>query len=128
VNQILHYVQSTPDQEVCGLISSKNGIAAACYPIANIAAQPATRFQLDPAAQIDAMRKMREQNEELCAIFHSHPTAPAQPSAQDIAESAYLDAAYLVISLNTKGVLEMRGFRIAAEQTVSELVLLMTAE
>lgn len=55
---------------------------------------------------------MRNQGEELFAIYHSHPTAPAQPSSADLELAAYPDAVYLIISLNTKGILELRGFRI----------------
>ena len=67
---------------------------------------------MEPAAQIEAMRRMREGGEELFAIYHSHPHAPAEPSAQDLQEAAYPEALYLIVSLDTKGVLEMRGFRL----------------
>jgi len=84
-----------------------------CYPVANIAEHPEQRFLLDPGQQISAMTAMRAQGEILFAIYHSHPTAPAQPSVTDLEMAAYPDAIYLIISLNTKGILEMRGFRIA---------------
>ena len=58
------------------------------------------------------MSEMRKLNQELFAIYHSHPTAPALPSSEDLALSAYPAALYLIISLNTKGILEMRGFKI----------------
>ncbi|MFM8333812.1 MAG: Mov34/MPN/PAD-1 family protein [Candidatus Methylumidiphilus sp.] len=128
VNQILHHVQATPQQEACGLIGGKVGQPRSCHPVANIAATPDIRFRLDPKGQIDALRQIRESGEELFAIFHSHPAAPAEPSAHDLAEAAYPDALYLIISLNTKGVLEMRGFRISAEHSVEEVVLLLKAE
>jgi proteasome lid subunit RPN8/RPN11 len=128
VNQILHHAQASPDWEVCGLIGAKADLPYSCYPVANVAAAPQTRFQLDPAGQIAAMRQLRENGETLFAIFHSHPQSPAEPSAIDIAEAAYLEALYLVISLNTKGVLEMRGFWIAADKTVSEVRLLLKAD
>lgn len=109
-NQLLHLAQISPDQEVCGLLAAKNGVARSCYPIANVANAPQRRFQLDPQGQIDAMRRMREKGETLFAVFHSHPTAPAQPSAEDAAQAAYPEALYLITSLNTQGVLELRGF------------------
>jgi len=111
-NQLLHLAQISPDTEVCGLIGSKNGIANHCYPVKNVAEHPEQRFLLDAAEQIAAMSAMREQGEELFAIYHSHPSAPASPSATDLEQTAYPEALYLIISLNTKGVLEMRGFRI----------------
>jgi proteasome lid subunit RPN8/RPN11 len=128
VNQILHHAQSTPDLEICGLIGAKDGTARTCYPVANAAAAPQVRFQLDPSGQIEAMRQIRENGEALFAIFHSHPAAPAEPSPIDLAEAAYRDALYLVVSLNTKGVLEMRGFWIGADKSVAEVRLLLKPE
>jgi proteasome lid subunit RPN8/RPN11 len=46
------------------------------------------------------------------AIYHSHPDAPALPSLTDIAQHEYPGLLYLIVSLDTEGVLEMRGFRI----------------
>ena len=128
VNQILHHAQSSPELEVCGLIGAKDGLPVSCYPVENTAATPQMRFQLDPSGQIEAMRQIRERGEELFAIFHSHPTAPAEPSTADLADAAYLDALYLVISLNTKGVLEMRGFRIKQDKSVDEIMLILKTD
>ncbi|MFZ2170392.1 MAG: M67 family metallopeptidase [Methylococcaceae bacterium] len=124
-NQLLHLAQQSPDFEVCGLIGSKNGLPIHCYPITNTAEQPQQRFLLDAAQQISTMVKMRERGEELFAVYHSHPTAPAQPSAADLELAAYPDALYLIISLNTKGILEMRGFKID-EKTALEIPLILS--
>jgi len=110
--QLLHLAQISPNSEVCGLVGSKNGLVTSCYPISNIANQPERHFLLDAKQQIQAMAQIRERDEELFAIYHSHPTAPAQPSMEDLELAAYPEALYLIISLNTKGVLEMRGFRL----------------
>jgi proteasome lid subunit RPN8/RPN11 len=125
VNQLLHYAQSSPDLEVCGLIGAKDGLPGACYPVKNVAEKPDCRFVLDPEEQINAMRLMRERGEELFAIFHSHPAAPAEPSATDLEQAAYPDVLYLIVSLNTKGVLELRGFRIGRDRRVNEVELLL---
>ena len=121
-NQLLHLAQLSPEQEVCGLIGSKNNIACTCYPIKNTSTQPKTRFKLDAKQQISAMSAMRDNNEELFAIYHSHPAAPAIPSATDIKLATYPEAIYLIISLNTKGVLEIRGFTII-DESVEEIGL-----
>lgn len=119
-HQLMHLAQQEPDQEICGLIAADaSGRAIRCYPVRNVANTPYNRFQLDSAEQIAAMQQMREQNQQLFAIYHSHPTAPATPSATDIEQAAYPEALHLIISLNTKGVLEMRAFKIE-NQTVTE--------
>lgn len=111
-NQLLHLAQISPTSEVCGLIGGQQGRPSSCYPIENIAEQPQQQFLLDPKQQIAAMTKMRERNEDLLAIYHSHPTTPAQPSQTDIDMASYPDALNFIISLNTKGVLELRGFKL----------------
>ncbi len=121
-NQLLHLAQISPEIEVCGLIGSKNGLPSSCYPVKNTAEHPQQRFQLDAAQQISAMAKMRDHGEQLFAIYHSHPTAPAMPSVTDLELASYPEALYLIISLNTKGVLEMRGFKIA-DKSAQEITL-----
>jgi proteasome lid subunit RPN8/RPN11 len=110
VNQLLHHAQQAPDAEVCGLIASKDGVPSRCYPIDNIAVTPRRLFAMDPAQQIAAMRSMREHGEELYAIYHSHPSGPAAPSTTDLEQANYPAALYLIISLQTRGVLEMQGY------------------
>jgi [CysO sulfur-carrier protein]-S-L-cysteine hydrolase len=111
-NQLLHLAQQSPSSEICGFIGSRNGLPTSCYPIKNIAEHPEQRFLFDPDQQIAAMKKMRETDEQLFAIYHSHPTTPAAPSSTDLELAAYPEAYYLIISLNTKGILEMRAFKI----------------
>ena len=124
-NQLLHLAQLSPDLEVCGLVSSLNGVPSHCYPVANVAEHPQQRFQLDAGQQISAMAKMRELGEDLFAIYHSHPSAPALPSTHDLEEATYPEALYLIISLNTKGILEMRGFKID-QKTAVEIPLILS--
>ncbi len=110
VNQVLTHVQSGSAEEVCGLISERDGQILSIYPIQNISTQPKRLYQMDGKAQIDAMRNMRENNETLYAIYHSHPHSAAYPSATDIREAQYPDVIYFIASLNIKGVLDLRAY------------------
>jgi proteasome lid subunit RPN8/RPN11 len=112
VNRLLYAAQQAASAEICGLIGARAGIPGHCYPVANIAAEPASRYEMDPKGQIDALRLMRERGEELFAIYHSHPSSPAVPSAIDRDAASYPDALYLIVSLVTKGVLDLRGYYI----------------
>ncbi len=125
-NQLLHLAQLSPKHEICGLIGIQNDSSLHCYPINNVADHPEQQFLLDASQQIAAMSKMRESNQELFAIYHSHPTASALPSSADIAGSNYPEALNLIISLNTKGILEMRGF-IINQESAQEIPLILSA-
>lgn len=122
-NQILHHAQASPDLEICGLIGGRDGMPTSCYPLANIASPANRRFAAAPREQIEAMRTMRERGETLFAIFHSHPSTPPLPSASDLEQAGYPEALHLIVSLNTKGVLEMRGFRLVGGRDFSEVSL-----
>ena len=132
VNKILAHAQQNSDAEVCGLIGSSNNdcngsntsTEKTYYAIRNVSENPQYRFLMDAPQQIKAMKKMREKQQKLFAIVHSHPATGAIPSRLDIEENAYRDVFYIVISLNTKGVLEMRAY-IPQEDRMSEIELVL---
>ena len=125
VNQLLHYAQASPEAEVCGLVGGRAGFPETFYPVKNAAPNPESRYVLDPEQHGRALRKIQESGEDLLAVFLSHPAAPAEPAAGDIEVATHPDTLYLILSLNTKGVLELRGFRIGEKQCVGEVELLL---
>lgn len=96
---LLDRARAEPKREVCGLVGARRGEPVSHYPIPNVAPEPAARFSMDPAAQIDAMRRMRDAGEALFAIYHSHPHGPPRPSAIDLEEAAYPETLYLIVGL-----------------------------
>jgi len=124
VNRILAHAQSNPEVEVCGLIGSSASHQKHYYPINNVSKNPSCRFLMDAPQQIAAMKKMRDNEQQLFAIMHSHPAATASPSQRDIDENSYKDAYHLIISLNTKGVLEMRAY-IQKKDSMQEIELVL---
>ena len=124
VNKILAHAQKNPDIEVCGLIGNNASSQKDYYPIDNISNTPSCRFLMNAPQQISAMKKMRDKQQELFAIVHSHPTTKAAPSQLDIDESSYKDAFYIITSLNTKGVLEMRAYT-QQQENMQEIDLIL---
>ena len=118
--QVLDHARSAPDVEVCGLIAAKHGVPVRCVPVGNIAAQPQQHFTMDPQQQIDAFRMLREQGEQLFAIYHSHPQGPACPSDTDLQQAGYPDAVQIIVALQAST--PLRCFRFI-EGTVQELRL-----
>ncbi len=110
INKILAHAQKNASMEICGLIGNDRSDEKSYYTVDNISNNPSCRFLMDAPQQISAMKKMRDKQQKLFAIVHSHPTASAIPSALDISENSYKDVFYIIISLNTKGVLEMRAY------------------
>ncbi|GDX85681.1 peptidase [Methylococcaceae bacterium] len=111
-SELLHRAQISPAAEICGLISSKNNEPFYCYPVENVTTEPKNQFLFDSKQHISALKKMRKNGEELFAIYHSHPTAPAYPSALDLEMATPENVLHFIVSLNIKGILELRAFKI----------------
>ena len=124
VNKLLAHAQKNPEVEVCGLIGNDASNQKNYYAIDNIAKRPSNHFLMDAPQQISAMKKMRDRQQQLFAIVHSHPTEKAIPSQLDIKENSYKDVFYIIISLNTKGVLEMRSYT-QGEGSMQEVDLIL---
>jgi desampylase len=81
-----HAERCRPD-EACGLLLGLPAIEQA-VPTRNVAADPARRFEIDPAALIAAHRGERGGAARLAGYYHSHPSGSAEPSATDRASAA----------------------------------------
>ncbi|TZG29614.1 Mov34/MPN/PAD-1 family protein [Sphingomonas montanisoli] len=75
-----------PTLEVCGLLLGERGVVEAIRPCANVADDPARRFEIDPAA-LFAAHKAARRGEAAAPIghYHSHPSGRAEPSMCDAA-------------------------------------------
>jgi len=65
---------------------------------ANIADDPARRFEIDPAALIAALRAERGGGERVIGYWHSHPSGDATPSATDAAMAAADGKVWVVVA------------------------------
>jgi proteasome lid subunit RPN8/RPN11 len=70
-------------REACGLLLGLAGRITIARQTANVHPTPATHFEIDPQALIDAHRAQREGGLKLLGYFHSHPTGDPHPSATD---------------------------------------------
>jgi len=109
-NRLLTLAQLTPEIEICGLIAKNSDEKFHVYPVDNIANNKSCVFEMQPEQQINAFKLIREKKQKLFAIYHTHPDSEAVPSKKDLNDSAYNDALNIIISLSTKGVLDMRGY------------------
>jgi proteasome lid subunit RPN8/RPN11 len=113
VGQILRDAAASPHAEICGLLLGTATAITAIRPCRNVAADPARRFEIDPAALIAAHRAARSDGPAVIGHYHSHPNGDPRPSPRD-AESALPDGTLWLIAGG--GVL--RGWRAGAAGTV----------
>jgi len=74
--------------ECCGLLHGKGERIDAASPAANVADDPARRFEIDPMALLTAHKAARAGGPELLGYYHSHPQGHPVPSATDCEHSS----------------------------------------
>lgn len=99
----------TAPEECVGLLSGNGRKVKAWHPMTN-SLHHERRFLADPSQQIQIMKALRGRDEDIVAIYHSHPMASAEPSLHDFENAHYPDALCLIVSLDTRGRLDMNGF------------------
>lgn len=99
--QIQIHLQANLPEEACGLVGGvklserTEWRAQTVYPVENILHSP-FRYRMDGRAQLAAFELIDQADQDLIAIFHSHPTGPAFPSDTDIKESYYSEVVHLI--------------------------------
>lgn len=97
LDRLLVEAAATPDREVCGLLYGKGDRIEAIEPAANVAADPARWFEIEPAALFAAIRAERGGGPRICGHYHSHPSGSAEPSAEDAAAALEAGRLWLIL-------------------------------
>jgi desampylase len=100
ITQIVADAERSPHAEVCGLLLGTPAIQGATR-CRNIAADPARRFEIDPADLIAAHRAARAGGPAVIGHYHSHPTGDPTPSRQDAADAAPDGSLWLIVGEGT---------------------------
>lgn len=95
--KMLRHVRSVLPEEACGFLAGIGSSVSAAIPVTNHLHSP-VRFIMEPMEQLKAMQWIEQNALEILAIYHSHPSGPAVPSATDLAEHAFPDAFCVVCS------------------------------
>ncbi|MGB7755504.1 MAG: M67 family metallopeptidase [Salinisphaera sp.] len=112
---LLAEARRAPSIEVCGLIADGGAPSPAHYPIANRASRAVDRFEMDPAGQIAAFKRMRRHGHTLIAIYHSHPGGEAEPSIHDRRGHTYPEAAAVIVAPNARVGRLIRAWKLAGD-------------
>jgi proteasome lid subunit RPN8/RPN11 len=114
------HAQGEPHYERCGLLAGCEGVITRVLHAHNIAADPATQYEIAPAELFHLMREIRGAGLQLLGIYHSHPYGVNEPSRTDVQRAYYPDAAYFIISPHADTEQPVRAFAIR-DGVVSEL-------
>ena len=119
---ILDFARSELPNEACGLLGGNlnAGRAASFHPARNVESSP-LRYNVHPDDLVRIVFAIDDAGEDLVAIFHSHTSSPAAPSATDRRTAQYPDAFYLLATLADPGADPadaLRAWRIRAGESV----------
>lgn len=95
---ILAAARASPTVEICGLLLGRAGRVERIVPCANVAADPARRFEIDPAALVAAHRAARVGGPGVIGHYHSHPDGRAEPSPRDAADARADGSVWIIVA------------------------------
>jgi len=102
VEAMCEHARETPRAECCGLLASRDGVITHAFRAANAARGSATSYEIAPEELFRLMRAIRTAELTFAGIYHSHPNGVNEPSARDVAQAFYPDAAYFIVSTHTE--------------------------
>ncbi|MBI5493795.1 MAG: Mov34/MPN/PAD-1 family protein [Deltaproteobacteria bacterium] len=116
---LLRHAAAAYPREACGLLAGPPAPAPAdCYlPLPNRHAG-AHAFSVDDAAHVRALLALRRAHRQARAFCHSHPDAPAVPSARDLAgallggEPAFPGVDHVIVTVNRGQSTDARAWRL----------------
>jgi desampylase len=88
LNGIRQFSAAAAPREACGLLFGTDAGIDGFQAADNVAQTPETRFEIDPATLIAALRAERAGGARIVGYWHSHPSGDATPSATDAAMAA----------------------------------------
>jgi proteasome lid subunit RPN8/RPN11 len=120
LDQIVAQARAEAPNECCGIVGTRDGGAAAVFPVRNAAASP-LRYEMAQRDQLRVCEPIDEAELEVGAIFHSHTRSAPEPSQTDINLAFYPDALYVIVGVAGEED-DVRAWRIV-EGRVSEAPL-----
>lgn len=102
LDAILDHARDESPRECCGVLGGLGEVVSLALPVVNELASP-TAFRTEPRSMLAADRALRAVGVELVAVYHSHPTSAAVPSATDLRENPHGEGVLCVIA-GTDGV------------------------
>lgn len=105
---LLNHAAADPAREVCGLLLGDTAAAGttrvtALVPAANVAADPARSFEIDPATLLATQRQARTRGASVIGHWHSHPDGRLAPSRSDAARAVDNGRIWLIIAGGAMG-------------------------
>ena len=112
-------------KEACGfLIASAAGVICRAYPMTNVE-NTSIGYSMDPKEQLRVEKELRQRQERVVGIYHSHVASPAVPSPVDIQQAISPDVSYIVVSTMNAAQPDVKSYRIDGTMVTPEEIRLV---
>jgi proteasome lid subunit RPN8/RPN11 len=91
------------------------------YRMRNVEDSP-IGYSMDPLEQLRVDKQMRQQGQQLAAIYHSHTATDAYPSPVDVRHAISPDVSYVLVSLKDRATAIFKSYVIQDGVIMSEPV------
>jgi proteasome lid subunit RPN8/RPN11 len=122
---MIAHARSALPAESCGLlaggVSGEEKTVEEIYCLSNTD-KSAEHFSMAPEEQFAAIADMRKKGYVLLGNFHSHPSTPARPSAEDIRLAFDPSLSYVILSLMDREP-EIKSFSIRGGTAAEEIIV-----
>ena len=102
------------------MLAGRDETITHAYRAKNVAANPATSYEVATREIVRLMREIRTAGLEMLGTYHSHPNGRGEPSETDIAAAGYPDVTYFIIAAPPDADIALRAFSIRGGQ-IAEL-------
>jgi len=113
--EMVSHCQLEYPKEACGILAGRGGVVRAVHMMRNVDQSPIS-YAMDPKEQLQVMKRMRQEHDEMLAIYHSHTASAAYPSPVDVKLAVYPDVMYVLVSLKDRERPDVHGYRIIDSQ------------
>ncbi len=102
-------------EECCGLLLglpvAEVPTVTRAHPTRNLAADRRRAFEVDFAERLKMQRDLAGAPEDVVGMYHSHPGAPARPSAADLAQAWEPGWLWLIAAVDETAVTDLAAYR-----------------
>lgn len=103
-DEIIRQGKRGADVEICGVLGGEydddRSRVRSVHQAQNVAAVPASRYELDPEEQFQLIERIEDAGEEIVGFYHSHPRGPPRPSETDTDLATWPGYSYVIVSLD----------------------------
>jgi len=131
-DQIIAHCQEYYPKEACGLLAGSSVApetqmipeqrVVQVYPMMNVENSP-IGYSMDPREQLRIDKFMRQRQQKLVGIYHSHTATDAYPSPVDVRMAISPDVSYVLVSLKDRAKPLIKSYRILDGSILEEDVL-----